>query len=108
MSYEYLITKTRSPRASEVSEIGAAFAQKCLDMTYVDTGGVKALDYIGGAVRQMLPQLIEVIDRGIHFAVSQWFRFKTDGDYKLAGRYFNLLNYLTNRREEFWQHWAAG
>ena len=99
---EYLHGSSQDPGQGRESALRRLFAQKCLSLIYVDTDGAHALDYAGKAIRDMYPDWKEVIFMAVKYAQAEWERFKKEGHYKLASRYFCLLNYLADRQKTYW------
>jgi hypothetical protein len=88
--------------SSAESVLRKIFAKKCLDLIYVDTDGVSALDYAGKAIRDLYPDWKEIISLATNYAQTEWERFRKEGNDKLAKRYFSVVSYLNDRREKYW------
>jgi hypothetical protein len=100
--FGYLKSSAQDPEATRESTLRRLYAQKCLDLTYVDTDGTHALDYAGKAIRDLYPDWRDVISKAAEFAHREWERFKKEGNHKLASRYFCLQSYLIDRLRAYW------
>ena len=98
----YLRASAEDDERSTESALRKIFAQKCLDLIYVDTDGVTALDYAGKAIRDLYPDWKGMISQAVTYAQTEWERFKKEGNEKLASRYFCVLSYLNDRHKKYW------
>ena len=96
---DYIKNETLRPLEHEAAELIRGMAKRCLKLLCVDLDGVTILDYAGAASRGMFPTLQSSIEPAIEFATREWQRFQKEGNHKLAGRYFMLINYLRSRRQ---------
>jgi hypothetical protein len=71
-------------------------ASRCLKMIAKDVDGFYIIDYVGEVMQQAISAEImeDLKNRAYEFAKSQYSRWKKDDNYKLAGRYHLLMNYL--------------
>jgi hypothetical protein len=99
---EYLRASAEDNGRSTESDLRRIFAKKCLDLIYVDTDGVSALDYAGKAIRDLYPGWKGILSRAVDYAQTEWERFRKEGNDKLANRYFSVVSYLNDRREKYW------
>lgn len=83
-------------------------AECCRKMICTDVDGVKILDYFGQTTREMISDTQksivddkESIEKALEFAEKEWERFKSEGNEKLAQRYFMLRHYIRSRKK-FW------
>jgi len=98
----YLRASAEDVGRSTESALRRIFAQKCLDLIYVDTDGVSALDYAGKAIRDLYPDWKGTISQATNYAQSEWERFKNEDNEKFASRYLCVLNYLNDRQKKYW------
>jgi hypothetical protein len=98
----YINNETRRPREDEAGDLIRGMAQRCQDWLCIDFDGVTVLDYAGAAARKIFPSLRGSIETSIKFASDEWNKFQTEGNPKLAGRYFLLRNYLIDRLQRVW------
>jgi hypothetical protein len=98
----YLKESVQAPGQSRESALGRVFAEKCLELIYIDTDGAPTLDYAGKSVRELHPDWKEVIHEAVKYVRMEWERFKKEGNHKLASRYYSLLSYLSGRQRMYW------
>lgn len=75
----------------------------CREWIVRDVDGIHILDYAGKTAKNALAEIGSYIDPSIAFVESEWQRFRSEHNTKLAGRYFLLRNYLANRKQQVWK-----
>jgi hypothetical protein len=86
--------------------LNATMAGLCISLVCIDHDGVPILDFLGKGFREIAGQCEgdkypinrDCVIEGLVFVNKEYERFKKEGNYKLAGRYFLLKQYYETRK----------
>jgi hypothetical protein len=95
---EFLKTIAALELKDNFSRYSSTLAQKCLQMLVRDIDGQWMIHYLGEAFQEAISRQnhIDMYNDALQFISEEYVRFRTNGDSKLAMRYFQLCSYFRN------------
>jgi len=108
--FEYIQGEMKNNIDNIEFKLRKKYASKCFKMLCKDVDGTLILDYLGAEIRNITIRDTENkeihefhVNEAYKFISSEYNRFLSNDDNKLAGRYYLLKNYFSERIGEYWQ-----
>jgi len=100
----YLQEIAGHPASNGKERAHAGLATKSLKLLVVDDDGHSILDYLGGDIRDTLPEVPitrEIVVQAYNFVIQESYRHKISRNSKLGFRYTLLRNYFESRLQDW-------